>query len=125
MSGKDSPTMDPMSIKDFFQEFKTFAVRGNMVELAVGLILGAGFNGIVKSLVDDVVMPPIGFLLGKVDFADLAIYLGEDHYDNLEAARAAGAPVIAYGQFLNNVIGFLFTALIVFFVVRQVNRWQK
>jgi large conductance mechanosensitive channel len=81
--------MEGMRIKDFFQEFKTFAVRGNMVELAVGLILGAGFNGIVKSLVDDVVMPPIGFLLGKVDFADLAIYLGEDHYDNLEAARAA------------------------------------
>ena len=108
-----------------FKEFKEFAMRGNVMDLAVGVIIGAAFGKIVASLVDDVIMPPIGRLLGHVDFSNLFVSLNGTHYDTLAAAKAAAAPTVNYGLFLNTVINFLIVALAVFLVVQQVNRWGK
>jgi large conductance mechanosensitive channel protein len=107
------------------KEFKEFAMRGNVMDLAVGVIIGAAFGKIVASLVDDVIMPPIGRLLGHVDFSNLFVSLNGTHYDTLAAAKAAAAPTGNYGLFLNTVINFLIVALAVFLVVQQVNRWGK
>lgn len=108
------------------QEFKEFAVKGNVVDLAVGVIIGGAFGTIVKSLVDDIIMPPIGFLTGGVDFSDLYVNLKTDSAAaSLEEARAAGEPVIAYGLFLNNVIAFLIVAWAVFLVVKAMNQLQR
>lgn len=108
------------------KEFKEFAMRGNVIDLAVGVVIGAAFGKIVTSLVQDVIMPPIGLLLKGVDFSNLFITLRWDkHYDNLAAAKAAGAPTINYGIFLNNVVDFLIVAFCIFIVVRQINRWTK
>lgn len=107
-----------------FKEFKEFAMRGNVIDLAVGVIIGAAFGKIVTSLVQDVIMPPVGLLLHGVDFSNLFITLKFDkHYDTLAAAKAAGAPTINYGLFVNNVIDFLIVAFCIFIVVRQINRW--
>jgi len=107
------------------KEFKEFAMRGNVMDLAVGVIIGAAFGKIVASLVDDVIMPPIGRLLGHVDFSNLFVSLSGTHYDTLAAAKAAAAPTVNYGLFLNTVINFLIVALAVFLVIQQVNRWGK
>ena len=107
------------------KEFKAFAMRGSVVDLAVGVIIGAAFGKIVSSLVDDVMMPPIGRLLGHVDFSGLFLNLSDKSYDTLAAAKAAGAPTLNYGIFLNAVINFLIVAFCVFLVVQQVNRWTK
>ena len=106
----------------FLAEFKKFALRGNVMDLAVGLMLGASFNGIVQSLVNDVVMPPIGLLLGRVDFSSLFVDLSGGEYESLAQAKEAGAATINYGVFLNAVINFLIVAFVVFLIVRQVNR---
>lgn len=106
-------------------EFKEFAVKGNAVDLAVGIILGGAFSTIVKSLVSDVIMPPIGYLAGGIDFSSLYIDLLGGEYASLEAAREAGAPVIAYGLFINNVISFLIVAWAVFLLVKGMNSLQK
>jgi large conductance mechanosensitive channel len=103
-------------------EFKTFIMRGNVVDLAVGVIIGASFGGIVTSLVNDVIMPPIGRLLGGVDFKDFFISLSGVSYPTLAAAKAAGAPTLNYGAFLNTLINFLIVAFAVFLLVQQVNR---
>ncbi|MDP9146927.1 MAG: large conductance mechanosensitive channel protein MscL [Acidobacteriota bacterium] len=108
-----------------WSEFKKFAMRGNVIDLAVGLIIGAAFGKIVASLVDDIIMPPVGKLLGHMDFAQLFMNLGETHYDSLAAAKAAGAPTINYGLFINAIVNFLIVALAVFLLVQQVNRWTK
>jgi large conductance mechanosensitive channel len=108
-----------------FQEFKKFAMRGNVLDLAVGVIIGAAFGKVVGSLVEDVIMPPIGRLLGHVDFSGLFVSLNGTHYDTLAAAKAAAAPTINYGLFLNTIINFLIVALAVFLLVQQVNRWGK
>jgi large conductance mechanosensitive channel len=108
-----------------FKEFKEFAMRGNVVDLAVGVIIGAAFGKIVSSLVEDVIMPPIGRLLGHVDFSELFINLSGKSYETLAAAKAAGAPTLNYGIFLNSVINFLIVAFAVFLVVHQVNRWTR
>lgn len=105
------------------KEFKEFAMRGNVLDLAVGVILGAAFGKIVASLVDDVLMPPLGRLLGRVDFSNLFINLGDQTYDTLTAAKAAGAPTLNYGTFINTIINFLIVAFSVFLLVRSVNRW--
>jgi len=105
------------------KEFKEFAMRGNVLDLAVGVIIGAAFGKIVSSLVDDMVMPPIGKALGHVDFSNLFINLSEAHYPTIAAAKAAGSPTINYGIFINNVINFLIVAFAVFLLVRTVNRW--
>ena len=108
-----------------FQEFKEFAMRGNVVDLAVGLIIGAAFGAIVNSLVADVIMPPIGLLMGNVDFSDLFINLSGQDYPSLAAARAAGAPVIAYGAFINAVINFIIVALAIFVLVKGMNQLRR
>lgn len=104
------------------KEFKRFISRGNVIDLAVGIVIGAAFTSVVKSLVDDIIMPPIGLLTGGVDFSELYVNLGGEHYPSLAAASAAGAPLIRYGVFLNNVISFLIVAFAVFLLVRAYNR---
>lgn len=106
-----------------FKEFKEFAMRGSVLDLAVGVIIGAAFGKVVSSFVDDVLMPPLGRLIGKVDFSNLFINLGESHFDTLAAAKAAGAPTLNYGSFLNTIINFLIVAFAIFLLVRTVNKW--
>lgn len=105
------------------KEFKEFAMRGNVLDLAVGVVIGAAFGKIVASLVDDVVMPPIGRLLGHVDFSNLFLNLSDKSFDTLAAAKAAGAPTLNYGNFINTIINFLIVAFAIFLLVRTVNRW--
>jgi len=107
------------------REFKDFAMRGNVLDMAVGIIIGAAFGKIVTSMVNDVIMPPIGLLLGEVDFSDLFINLSGTAYGSLAAAQEAGAPVISYGVFVNNVLDFLIVAFAIFLLIRQVNRFKK
>lgn len=107
------------------REFKEFALKGNVVDLAVGLMIGAAFGNIVSSLVNDILMPPIGLLLGNVDFSNLFINLSGTTYASLQEAQAAGAPTINYGLFINTVINFLLVALALYFVVRAINRFRK
>ena len=107
------------------KDFKEFAMRGNVMDLAVGVIIGAAFGKIVSSLVEDVIMPPIGKLLGHVNFSDLYINLSGEAYKTLADAKAHSAATLNYGLFLNTVINFLIVAFAVFLVVHQVNRWTK
>jgi len=106
------------------KEFKEFAVRGNVLDLAIGIVIGAAFGKIVTSFVNDVVMPPIGMVVGHIDFKDLFINLSARTYTSLADAKAASAPVLAYGSFLNTVLEFLIIAFAVFLLVRQVNRMR-
>jgi len=106
-------------------EFRDFIRRGNVIDLAVAVIMGAAFSPIINSMVNDLLMPPIGLVLGQVDFKDLFISLQEQAYPTLAAAKEAGAPVIAYGNFLNTVVNFLIVSFAVFLLVRQVNRLQR
>jgi large conductance mechanosensitive channel len=108
-----------------FKEFKEFAMRGNVIDLAVGIIIGGAFGKIVTSLVGDIIMPPIGVLLGKVDFSNLFINLSSAHYESLQAAKAAGAATINYGMFLNTIIDFIIVAFAIFLVIRQINRFNR
>src|SRR5579862_3096102 len=103
-------------------EFKEFAMKGSVIDLAVGVIIGAAFGKIVSSLVADVIMPPIGLLLGQVDFSSIFIPLSAHHYDTIAAAKAAGAPTINIGLFVNAVIDFVIVAFVVFLAMRQVNK---
>src|SRR5438093_12078864 len=108
--------------RPMLSEFKAFIMRGNVVDLAVGVIMGAAFGTIVNSLVNDVLMPPIGRLLGGVDFKDFFVSLSGQSFPTLASAKAAGAPTLNYGVFLNSVINFVIVAFAVFLLVRQVNR---
>lgn len=108
-----------------WKDFKKFALKGNVIDLAVGVIIGAAFGKIVTSLVNDIIMPPIGLLLGNVDFSELYINLGSKHYASLAQAKAAGAPTINYGLFLNNILDFLIVAFTIFLVVKQFERFKK
>jgi large conductance mechanosensitive channel len=108
-----------------WKDFKAFIMRGNVLDLAIAVIIGAAFGAIVTSAVNDIVMPPIGLALGHVDFKDLFISLNGQSYPTLAAAKAAAAPVIAYGQFLNTVINFLIIAFVVFLVVRAASKLQR
>lgn len=108
------------------KEFKEFAVKGNVVDMAVGIIIGGAFGTIVKSLVSDVIMPPIGLMLGGVDFTDLFVVLkGEGEFVTLADAAAAGAVTINYGVFINNVISFLIVAFAVFLLVKSINKLKR
>jgi large conductance mechanosensitive channel len=109
----------------FVNDFKAFIARGNVVDLAVGIIIGAAFTTIVNSLVKDIIMPPIGMVTGGVDFSDLYINLSGGEYPTLAAATAAGAATINYGIFLNAIINFLIVAFAVFVLVKQVQRFRK
>jgi large conductance mechanosensitive channel len=105
-----------------FKEFKEFAMRGNVLDLAVGIVIGAAFGKIVTSLVNDVLMPPIGLVVKNIDFKDLFINLSATSYPTIAAAKAAGAPTLNYGMFLNTILEFLIVAFAVFLLVRTVNR---
>ena len=105
-----------------FKEFKEFAMRGNVLDLAVGVIIGAAFGAVVTSLVSDIIMPPIGRVMGNVDFKDLFFALDGGTYTSLADAKTKGAPVIAYGNFLNTIINFLIVSFAIFLLVKQVNR---
>ena len=107
------------------QEFKKFAMRGNVVDLAIGVIIGAAFGKIVTSLVSDVLMPPLGLLMGKVDFSSLFINLSGSPQPSLTAAKAAGAPTVNYGVFLQTVFDFTIIAFVIFMLVKQINRFKK
>ena len=107
------------------KEFKDFAMRGNVVDMAVGIIIGAAFGTIVKSLVNDIIMPPIGLLLGGVDFTDFFLTLSSGSYPSLEAAKEAGAVTLNYGSFINTVISFVIVAFAVFILIKQINRLTK
>jgi len=106
------------------KEFKEFAMRGNVIDLAVGVIIGAAFGGVVTSLVNDVIMPPIGQMMGGIDFKDFFYPLDGGVYKTLDDARKASASVIAYGNFVNTVINFLIVAFAIFILVKQVNRFK-
>jgi large conductance mechanosensitive channel len=108
-----------------WKEFKEFAMKGNMVDLAVGVIIGTAFNKVVTSIVNDVVMPPIGLMIGRVNFSSLFISLNGVHYDSVDQAKAAGAPTLNYGIFINNMLDFLIVAIVIFIVVKQMNRLRS
>jgi large conductance mechanosensitive channel len=105
--------------------FKEFAMKGNVLDLAVGFIIGAAFGKIVTSLVADIIMPPIGLIIGKVDFSGLFVSLSGKSYASLAEAKAAGAPTLNYGVFLNNVVDFVIVAFAVFLIVKMVSAWNK
>lgn len=107
------------------KEFKEFAMRGNVLDMAIGIIIGAAFGKIITSLVNDILMPPIGLVLGKVDFSSMFINLSGQPFASLADAKKAGAVVISYGVFINTVIDFLIVAFVIFLLVRQINRMQK
>ncbi|HEX6830216.1 MAG TPA: large conductance mechanosensitive channel protein MscL [Methyloceanibacter sp.] len=106
-------------------EFKEFALRGNVMDMAVGIIIGAAFSTIVRSLVDDIIMPPIGVVTGGVDFSSIFIALNGQHYDSLAAARQAGAPTMNIGLFINNVISFLIVAFVLFMAIKVMNQLRR
>jgi large conductance mechanosensitive channel len=108
-----------------WKEFREFALKGNAVDLAIGVIIGAAFGGIVKSLVDDVMMPPIGKLLGGVDFSNFFLVLGSGNFPSLKAAKDAGAATVNYGVFLNTIINFVIVAFVLFLVVRGMNTLRR
>lgn len=113
-------------LKQYGDEFKTFAMRGNVIDMAVGIIIGAAFGKIVDSLVNDVIMPPLGWLMGRVDFSKLFLVLpvnGKfEHFDSLDAAQAAGAVTINYGAFINTIISFVLVAFSVFLLIKGINK---
>ena len=108
-----------------FKEFKEFAMKGSVLDLAIGVVIGAAFGKIIDSFVNDIIMPPIGLLFGKVDFTNLFINLSGQEAASLDAARKAGLPVIAYGVFFNTLISFVIIAMVLFFIVRSVNRMKR
>lgn len=112
-------------MKKFFHEFKTFALRGNVIDLAVGVVIGGAFGKITTSLVNDIIMPPIGKLLGGVDFSNLFVTLGSGSYDTLSAAQEAGAVTINYGLFINTILDFILIALAIFIVIKQMNKLSR
>lgn len=107
------------------KEFKSFLSRGNVMDLAIAVVIGAAFGKIVTSLVNDMIMPPIGMLLGKMDFSNLYINLSGEHYANLSAAQKAGAPTINYGLFINTIINFIIIAFVIFLVIKLFERFKK
>src|SRR6187397_723993 len=107
------------------KEFKEFALRGNVVDMAVGIIIGAAFSTIVKSLVDDIIMPPIGVITGGMDFSNMFVALNGEHYDSLAQARQAGAPTMNFGLFINSVISFTIVAFVLFMVVKGMNQLRR
>ena len=109
----------------FITEFKEFAMRGNVVDMAVGIVIGVAFGAIVTSLVNDVIMPPIGLILGNVDFSDLFLNLSGQEYASAAEAKAAGAPAIYIGLFINAVINFIIVAFAIFMLVKGVNRLRR
>jgi large conductance mechanosensitive channel len=125
--GESSALGHPLATtgNSMLKEFKEFIARGNVLDMAVGIIIGAAFTTIVKSLVEDILMPPIGLATGGVDFANLFVALNGQAYESLKAAKDAGAATLNYGVFINAVINFLIVAFVIFMVVRSANRFLK
>ncbi len=111
-------------MKGFLNEFKAFLIKGNVMDMAVGFIFGAAFSTVVKSLVNNIVMPPIGMLMGKVDFSALYIALDGGNYESLKAAEEASAPLIKYGVFINDAISFVILGFVIFMMIKGVNKLQ-
>ncbi|MFH2067980.1 MAG: large-conductance mechanosensitive channel protein MscL [Candidatus Omnitrophota bacterium] len=107
------------------KEFREFAMRGNVLDMAIGIIIGTAFGKIITSFVNDILMPPIGVLLGRVDFANLFVNLSPQRYQRLADAKAAGAATINYGLFLNTITDFIIVAFVIFLLIKQVNRFKK
>jgi large conductance mechanosensitive channel len=124
-SGQPSPTIKSEQGNIMLKEFREFAMRGNVVDMAVGIIIGAAFTSIVRSLVDDIIMPPLGLLTGDMDFSDKFVDLSGGDYATLAEAQAASAATINYGLFINNVITFLIVAFAVFLLVRGINSLKR
>jgi len=112
-------------MKGFVGEFKEFLIKGNVMDMAVGFIFGAAFSTVVKSLVNNIVMPPVGLLMGKVDFSQLFVPLDGKTYATLKAAEEAGAPVIKYGVFINDIISFVILGLVIFMMIKTVNKLKR
>ena len=112
-------------MRRILKEFREFAMRGNVLDMAIGIIIGTAFGKIITSFVNDILMPPIGVLMGKVDFANLFVNISSRHYQSLAEAKAAGAATINYGLFLNTIIDFIIVAFVIFLLIRQVNRFKK
>ncbi|HBB37891.1 MAG: hypothetical protein UV82_C0010G0037 [Candidatus Magasanikbacteria bacterium GW2011_GWD2_43_18] len=112
-------------MKKFLEEFKSFAMRGNVVDLAIGVVIGGAFGKIVTSLVNDIILPPIGKLLGGVDFTNLFITFGDETYDTLSAAQEAGVATWNYGLFINTILDFIIVALAIFILIKQMNKLKK
>jgi large conductance mechanosensitive channel len=108
-----------------FKEFKEFAMKGNVLDMAIGIIIGAAFGKIITSLVSDILMPPIGLLLGKADFSSLFLNISGQSYPTIAAAKAAGAATVNYGVFIDTIINFLIVAFAIFLLVKQVNRFKR
>jgi len=107
------------------KEFKEFAVRGNVIDLAVGIIIGGAFGKIVDSMVKDIIMPPVGMVMGKVDFSSLFVNLSGTNYKTIAQAKEAGAPTLNYGMFINSIVDFVIMAFVIFIMVKQINRLRK
>ena len=107
------------------KQFREFALKGNVIDLSVGIIIGASFGKIVSSLVSDILMPPLGLVIGKVDFSSLFLSLSGKHYTSLVEAKTAGAPTLNYGVFLNNILDFIIVAFALFLIIRWVNKMQR
>jgi large conductance mechanosensitive channel len=122
---ENSGSLIGVRIMGFISEFKDFAMKGNVLDMAIGIIIGVAFGGIVNSLVKDVIMPPIGMIMGGINFGDLFLALDGKTYASLAAAQAAAAPTINYGLFINAIINFLIVALAIFMLIRQVNAAKK
>lgn len=114
--------MDKVKVVNFWKEFKGFALQGNMIDVAVGIVLGTAFNDLVKSLVSNVIMPPVGKLLGNVSFANLYVNLSDREFGSLAKAELAGAPVVKYGLFITNLLDFFILALTIFVVLKVLFR---
>lgn len=123
--GNPSSLLQGRGRNPMLKEFKEFAMRGNVLDMAVGIIIGAAFGKIIGSFVEDILMPPLGMLIGKVDFSNLFLSLTSQHFDTLKAAKDAGAATINYGLFFNHVFNFLIVAFAIFILVRQVNRLKR
>jgi large conductance mechanosensitive channel len=108
-----------------FDDFKEFAMKGNVMDMAVGVIMGASFGKIVSTFTDGIIMPPIGWLMGGINYSDKFINLSDKAYDSLDAAKKAGAPVITYGTLITNIIDFLIVAIVLYILVKQVNRLKR
>ncbi len=109
----------------FIKEFKEFAMKGNVIDMAVGIIIGAAFGKIVSSLVSDIIMPPLGLVIGKMDFSNFFLTLSSGSYETLAQAKAAGASTLNYGIFLNNVVDFLIVSFAIFILISQINRLRR
>jgi large conductance mechanosensitive channel len=112
-------------MRKFINDFKEFALRGNVMDMAIGIVIGLAFGKIVTSLVSDIIMPPIGLLMGNLDFSNLFWNISGTSYDSLETAIAAGAPIIKYGMFINTIIDFVIVALVVFFIIRLMSNLKR